>query len=367
VRVAIVCPYAWDRPGGVQSHIRSLARALQGRGHVVRVFASRSLRSEGGLGADAAEVEWVGRAVGVPANGSIAPICFGPVAAYRIRHELAGFDPDVVHLHEPLIPSLSLLALLSTRAPVVGTFHAAAASNPLYRIFRRVLAPLAQRLAVRTAVSDAAARLVSRYFPGPIDSTPNGIDAASFAGGQPIDLGSRLQVLFLGRLEPRKGAEVALEAMDALKDIGPALVVAGEGPLRTELEATAARLDLDVQFLGVVSETDKLRLLSSCDVFCAPNLGGESFGIVLVEAMASGCAIVCSDLAEFKAVADDAAVFVPAGDPVSLAEALRSVLTDPERADALRERARGRATLYDWARIVPGVEEIYERAFQTRH
>jgi phosphatidylinositol alpha-mannosyltransferase len=304
--------------------------------------------------------------VGIPANGSIAPICFGPVAAYRIRKQLAKFDPDVVHLHEPLIPSLSLLALLATRAPAVGTFHAAAPSNPLYRIFRRALAPLMRRLAARTAVSDAAARLVSRYFPGELDSTPNGINAALFAAAQPMDLGPGRHVLFLGRLEPRKGAEVALHAMAAIGDLPAFLIVAGEGGLRTDLQATAEELALDVNFLGVVSEGDKARLLASCDVFCAPNLGGESFGIVLVEAMASGCAIVCSDLDEFRAVAADAAVFARVGDSGSVAEALRSVLTDPRRAEELRDRAGARGALFDWVHIVPEVEAIYERAAAMR-
>jgi phosphatidylinositol alpha-mannosyltransferase len=153
--------------------------------------------------------------------------------------------------------------------------------------------------------------------------------------------------------------------MAMLKPAGASLVIAGEGPLRAELEAKAARLGLEVQFLGAVSESVKANLLASCDVFCAPNLGGESFGIVLVEAMASGCPIVCSDLDGFKAVAGDAAVFASAGDAASLAEALRSLLTDPERAATMRARARARAKLYDWARIVPSVEQIYERALCT--
>jgi phosphatidylinositol alpha-mannosyltransferase len=367
VRVAIVCPYAWDRPGGVQSHIRSLARTLETRGHEVGVFAPRSLRRRGGSAVGAARgVMLVGRAVGIPANGSIAPICFGPVAAYRIRKQLAEFEPEVVHLHEPLIPSLSLLALLFTRAPAVGTFHAAAPSNPLYRIFRRALAPVMRRLAVRTAVSDAAAQLVSRYFPGKLDATPNGIDAAFFAAAQAMDLGPGRHVLFLGRLEPRKGAQVALHAMAAIGDLGAVLIVAGEGGLRTELQATAERLALDVSFLGAVSEGDKARLLASCDVYCAPNLGGESFGIVLVEAMASGCAIVCSDLDGFREVAADAAVFTRVGDAGSVAEALRSVLTDPSREKALKDAARARAALFDWASLVPEVEAIYERAAAMR-
>jgi phosphatidylinositol alpha-mannosyltransferase len=309
-----------------------------------------------------ADVSFVGRAVGVPANGSIAPICFGPVAAFELRRQIARFRPDVMHLHEPLIPSLSLLALLGVRAPAVGTFHAAAPSSSLYRLSRPLLAPAARRLAARTAVSPAAARLIARYFPGDIESTPNGIDVAPFVTAEPTDLGPGPHVLFLGRLEPRKGAEVLIAAMAALRDVGAILHVAGDGRLRGELEASAGRLGLEVRFHGAVSDGDKARLYRSCDVYCAPNLHGESFGIVLVEAMAAGCPVVCSDLEEFRAVAGDAAVLARAGDPTALAEALRSVLTDPERARSMGAVATARAALFDWSRIVPSLEAIYARA-----
>jgi phosphatidyl-myo-inositol alpha-mannosyltransferase len=307
-------------------------------------------------------VTFVGKAVGIPANGSVAPICFGPVAAIRIRRELAQFHPDVAHLHEPLIPSLSLLALVCTRAPAVGTFHAAAPSSLLYRLAAPLLRPMWRRLAARTAVSDAAKRLVSRYFAGSMLLTPNGVDTARFAAAELIDVGPGPRVLFLGRLEPRKGADVAVRAMASIRDVGATLVVAGEGAMRARLEAMADELELDVMFLGEVAERDKARLFHSCDVYCAPNLGGESFGIVLVEAMASGCALVCSDLDEFKKVAGDAALFAHRGDAAALGEALRSVLTDQDRRRGLETMALARAALFDWSRIVPEVEDVYERA-----
>jgi phosphatidyl-myo-inositol alpha-mannosyltransferase len=361
----MVCPYAWDRPGGVQSHIRSLAAVLRRRGHEVEVFAPLSWRRRGDV-AGAIDPEGpitpIGRAVGIAANGAVAPITFGPVAAVRIRRALARFEPDVVHLHEPLIPSLSLLALLSIEVPAVGTFHAAARSSLLYRICRPALIRVMDRLAARTAVSEAAGRLVARYFPGELLLTPNGVDVRRFAEAAPTERGGGPHVLFLGRLEPRKGADVLIRAMALLGDTRASLLVAGDGRLRSRLQALATDLGVAVRFLGAVSEDEKVRLLRSCDLYCAPNLGGESFGIVLVEAMAAGCPIVCSDLEEFKVVAGDAAIFSPVGRSAPLAEALRSVLSDPERARNMRKSSTARASIYDWSRLVTGVEAIYERS-----
>jgi phosphatidyl-myo-inositol alpha-mannosyltransferase len=362
----MVCPYAWDLPGGVQSHVRSLAPALTQRGHDVAVFAPYSWHGGKALGRFAGANEEratpVGRTIGVRANGSVAPITFGPVAASRIRQAVAQFEPDVLHLHEPLIPSLSLLALLSATAPTVGTFHAAAPSSLLYRLSKPLLARVVTRLAERTAVSEAARRLVSSYFPGVVSLTPNGIDTAQFADAEPMDMGPGHNVLFLGRLEPRKGAEVVVRAMALLADLDVTLVIAGGGGMRSRLHALADRLGVDVRFLGMVSEEQKLMLFRSCDVYCAPNLGGESFGIVLVEAMASGCPVVCSDLEEFALIVADAAILFPRGDPAALADALRSVLMDPGRARTMRERSIGRARDFDWSRLVPAIETIYDRA-----
>ncbi len=214
MRVAIVCPYAWDRFGGVQSHIAALAGVLGDRGHEVRIFAPASLIRR------SAETEpnvtLVGRAVGIPANGSIAPLAFGPMAAVGIRTALRDFDPEVLHLHEPLIPSLSFLALMNSDVPSVGTFHAAAPASWAYRASRPILQRAMGKIAVRTAVSDAASDLVAQYFPGEFVLTPNGVDIERFSSAAPIEPVAGPTILFFGRIEKRKGLEVLIQAMTRL-------------------------------------------------------------------------------------------------------------------------------------------------------
>lgn len=357
MRVAVVCPYAWDRPGGVQSHVRGLSGALRGRGHDVVVLAPHaSSRCE-----STDEVAIVGRAVGIPANGSVAPLAFGPLAAAGVRRALAAFEPDVCHLHEPLIPSLSLLALWAGGpAPRIGTFHAAAESSIGYRASRVILERAARRLAVRTAVSDAARALAARYFPGEYVLTPNGVDVARFTPR--VDAPRGRTVLFLSRIERRKGLEVLIQAMARLRDTGARLVVAGDGPEAKAARLLASRLGVDADWRGVVSDAEKVELFRSAGVYCAPGLGGESFGIVLVEAMAAGAAVVCSDLPGFKAVAGGAAVLVPPGDAGALAGALRHVLEDDAEAARMRKMSLRMSGSFDWARLASGVEAVYEKA-----
>jgi phosphatidylinositol alpha-mannosyltransferase len=358
MKVALVCPYAWDKVGGVQSHVRGLAGALRGRGHDVTVIAPhvRRLSPEDG-------VVLVGRAVGVPANGSVAPLAFGPLAASGIRRALHALEPDVCHLHEPLIPSLSLLALWSARRPCVGTFHASSEGSLGYRAGRVVLDRAARRLTVRTAVSDAARDLVARYFPGEYVLTPNGVDVSAFtpAGTEKRDA----SVLFLSRIERRKGLEVLVQAMARIRDLGARLVVAGDGPEARASRALAQRLQIDTEWRGVVSDHEKAELFRRCGVYCAPGLGGESFGIVLVEAMAAGAAVVCSDLPGFRAVAGGAARLVPPGDAGALADALRPVLTNPDEAERMRKQSLRMSGIFDWGRIAGGVEGVYGRALEA--
>lgn len=360
MRVALVCPYAWDRPGGVQSHVRGLARALRGRGHDVAVLAPHA---SSGVGSDE-EVTIVGRAVGIPANGSVAPLAFGPLAAAGIRRALASFDPDVCHLHEPLIPSLSLLALWAARSPCIGTFHAAAESSFGYRASRVILQRAASRLSVRTAVSDAARALVARYFAGDYVLTPNGVDVAQFAPDGTEK--KERTVLFLSRLERRKGLEVLIQAMARLGDAGIRLVVAGDGPEAKASRLLAQRLGIDAEWRGTVSDAEKSALYRNAGVYCAPGLGGESFGIVLVEAMAAGAAVVCSDLPGFRAVAGGAARLVPPGDAGALAEELRAVLDDPGEAERMGKMSLRMSASFDWSRLAAGVESVYERALSLR-
>lgn len=359
MKIAIVCPYAWDRDGGVQSHVRSLAETLRRRDHDVGVLAPyRSKPPEHG---DATKV---GRAFGVPANGSVAPVAFGPLAAAAVRRALKTMQPDVIHLHEPLIPSLSLLALWNANAPTVGTFHAAAEESLGYRLSAPVLQRAAKRITVRTAVSDAARSLIERYVPGEYVLTPNGVDTTRFAEAEALMDKDRKKVLFLGRIERRKGLEVLIQAMTRLRDLDAELVVAGSGPEERAARSLAEQLQVEATFLGRVSDEDVPRLYASADVYCAPGLGGESFGIVLVEAMATGAPVVCSDLPGFRAVAGGSALLVPPGEAGPLADALRDVLTDPQRAASMTKMSRQMARAFDWQRLVVGIEEIYRRAIE---
>ena len=361
MRVALVCPYAWDRFGGVQSHVRSLAAALRARGHEVRVFAPH-------VAADAVApdgVTLVGRAVPVPANGSVAALAFGPAVGSAVRAALAEFEPDVMHLHEPLIPSISLLALRSSEVPAIGTFHAAMDWSIGYGIARGALAPTMRKLAVRTVVSESARALVARYFPGPYVLTPNGIDAPAFAGAEPKRHAEGPTVLFFSRLEKRKGLEVLVRAMADLRS-DATLVVAGAGPEERTVRSLAGSLGVDAVWLGRVPDAEVAATYRGADVYCAPALGGESFGIVLVEAMAAGTPVVCSDLPGFRAVAGEAAFLVPPDSHLRLAAALRRVLEDPEKATTMRAAGRVVAERYDWGQLVPRVEDVYESALARR-
>jgi phosphatidylinositol alpha-mannosyltransferase len=361
VRVAIVCPYAWDRVGGVQSHVRALGRALTRRGHEVQILAPSSLTLTHQVGGPG-NVKLVGRAIGVPVNGSIAPLTFGPLAAAGIRTALHDLEPDVLHLHEPLIPSLSLLALLNSRTPAVGTFHASAEGSIGYRLAKPVLRRALERLKIRTAVSDAARSLIGGYYPGEYLLTPNGVDVERFATAEPLDLAPGKKILFLGRLEQRKGLDVVIRAMSHLSDLDAELIVAGTGPEEARNRTLAKRMGVRVRFLGRLGEEELPRAYRSADVYCAPGLGGESFGVVLLEALAAGAPVVCSNLEGYRAVAEGAAELVPPGQVTPLAAALRKVLTDEDHAAHLRKLSRRKAANFDWERLVVGVQAIYERA-----
>jgi phosphatidyl-myo-inositol alpha-mannosyltransferase len=356
VKVALVCPYAWDRPGGVQTHVRALARALEERGHASVVLAP------GEVGESDTGVVSVGRALGIPANGSVAPIAISPVAAAAVRRTLAAFEPDVVHVHEPLVPAVSLTAVWNAKAPTVGTFHAAAESNFWYGATRGILQRAARRIVIRTAVSEAARELAQRYFPGDYVITPNGVDVARFADAKPLDLGPGRKVGFLGRLEPRKGPALLIEAMARVKGTGARLVVAGSGPLEDDCKKLAEQRGIDATFLGELSEDDVPRFYRSLDVYCSPATGGESFGIVLIEALAAGTPVVCSELDGFVAAVGDAAITFEPESIGHLAEALRRVLQDEPETERLVKAGRLRAASFDWEGLAAGVETVYQQA-----
>ncbi|HYN37106.1 MAG TPA: glycosyltransferase family 4 protein [Actinomycetota bacterium] len=364
VRIALVCPYAWDRPGGVQSHVRSLATALVDAGHDVAVVAPTSGRPSASPGANAFNLTTVGRTVPVPANGSVAPIAFGPRVAARTRSALDEFGADVVHAHEPLIPSVSLLAVRASKQPVVGTFHASTDSSLGYAAAQPWLRREVNKIARRTAVSEAALSLAARYFPGDYDIVPNGINVARFAGATPLDLGDKKTILFLGRLEKRKGLEILIQTVASLRDLDPKLVVVGRGPREKPAKALARKLRIDAEWVGAVDDDTIPRLYKSVDVFAAPNLGGESFGIVLLEAMAAGAPLVCSDLDAFVDVAGDAALVAKRNDSRALAAALRAALTGGPVVKGRVEAGRKRVEQFDWPVLVRDLESVYEQAAQ---
>jgi phosphatidylinositol alpha-mannosyltransferase len=358
VKIALVCPYAWDRHGGVQTHVRDLARALARRDHEVRVLAPLTLRAD----RPGASVDVVGRAIAIPANGSVAPIAPGPDAAWSTRRRLSAIRPDVIHIHEPLILSTSLFAITKELAPCVGTFHAAAERSALYRVFAPFLRPLADRLVLRTAVSEQALAFVSRYFPGSYEITPNGVDVQRFREAAPLDLGTGRKVLFAGRLEERKGLEILIRAIARLGRSDVTLIVAGAGPREREARVLAARTGIRATFLGALPDEKFAGLFRSVDVYCHPATGRESFGIVLLEAMAGGAPVVCSDLAGFRAAAGDAAVYLPPGDGEALAGALRRMLDEPEHAELMHTLGEARSSVFDWGSLVEHVIKLYERA-----
>jgi phosphatidylinositol alpha-mannosyltransferase len=358
MRIALVCPYAWDRHGGVQTHVRDLARVLTRRDHEVRVLAPMTGRP---TGADPS-LDVVGRAIAIPANGSVAPIAPGPGSAWSTRRRLRAFRPDVIHIHEPLILSSSLFAITPRSAPCIGTFHASAEKSALYRTFAPILRPMADRLTMRTAVSEQALAFVSRYFPGTYEITPNGVDTQRLRDAVPLALGTGKKILFAGRLEERKGLEVLIRAVDRLGRSDVTLVVAGAGPREPEARALVARTGIQVRFLGALPDEAFAGLFRSVDVYCHPATGRESFGIVLLEAMAAGAPVVCSDLAGFRSVAGDAAVYVPPGDDAALAVALARMLDDPEHAELMRGLGEARSSAFDWESLVEEVTELYQRA-----
>jgi phosphatidylinositol alpha-mannosyltransferase len=356
VNVGLVCPYTWDVPGGVQAHVRDLAVALTDLGHRVGVCAPAD--------DDADLPPWVtsiGRAVPVPYNGSVARLSFGPVSATRVRRWLKQNEFDVLHVHEPFAPSASILALWSAQVPVVATFHASIERSRALLAAKGALQPALEKIRARIAVSPAARRYVVEHLGGTVVLIPNGVHVARFASAPPLPgwPGESGAVGFLGRIdEPRKGLAVLLSAMEAVP--GARLLVAGPGD-PDDVEVPASVRDR-VTFLGLVSEEDKARFFHSIDVYVAPNTGGESFGIVLTEAMAAGAPVVASDLDAFKRVLDDgdAGELFECENPAALAAVLRDLLADPARRRAMAKRASAVVRRYDWPAIADAIVGVYE-------
>ncbi len=357
----MVCPYSFDVPGGVQSHVLQLAEVMHGLGHHVSVLAPSS------PGAHLPDyVVSGGKAVPIPYNGSIARLRFGPATHRLVKRWLADGDFDVLHLHEPNAPSLSMLALNIAEGPIIATFHTSTTKSLTLTVFEPILRPMHEKIVGRIAVSDLARRWQMEALGSDAVVIPNGVDVGAFASAPLLDGYPRpgRSVLFLGRFdEPRKGMAVLLRALPTLVERFPdvEILVVGRGDA-DELRDDAGDLASHLRFLGQVDDAVKASAMRSADVYCAPHTGGESFGIVLVEAMAAGTVVVASDLDAFRQVLDDgrAGRLVPVDDAAALAEGLIEVLAD----DAVRERYVTAATHavrpYDWSVVARQIMRVYE-------
>jgi phosphatidylinositol alpha-mannosyltransferase len=365
VRIALVCPYDWSKPGGVREHVESLA-GLLGAEHDVRVFAPVT-------GAPPPGVEPVGRAVGVPYNRSVAPVALSPLAGRRAVRALRAYEPDLVHVHEPVAPLVSLAASLRGPRPVVGTFHIWSDRDRAYRLAaplaRRVVAGLAARVAVSLAARDYVAGAVG-LDPATFRVVPNGVDVDRFATAEPLrELADpeRPLLLFVGRLEPRKGLDVAVRAFLRLRRSVPGvrLCVVGDGPERARCQALIPpEVRPDALFVGRVSHEDLPRYHASAQVFLAPATTGESFGIVLLEAMAAGLPVVASDIPGYRSVMSDRVqgLMVPPMNAFALADVASALLADPASRDAMAAEGRRTAARYAWPVIVAQLLEVYRAA-----
>ncbi len=358
VRIGIVCPYSLTLPGGVQGQVLSLARALRTRGHDVRVLGPCD-----GPPPDAG-VTPLGDSLPTAANGSVAPIAPDPSAQLRTIRALRDERFDVVNVHEPLAPGVTNTALLFKSQPIVGTFHAAGESAA-YRWLNPVVRWLARKIDIRCAVSADARDMAIEAVGGSYELLFNGVDLAEY-NGEPMSASPIPTILFLGRHEPRKGLAVLLDAMGELP-AGVRLLVASDGPETDELRRRVAG-DTRIEWLGRISETEKIRQLRAADVFCAPSLGGESFGVVLLEAMAARTAVVASDLPGYANVAraDRDALLVPPGDSMALAAALRRVIEASDLRAAMVESGAARAEEFSMDHLAERYEGIFERVARRR-
>jgi phosphatidylinositol alpha-mannosyltransferase len=361
MRIGMVCPYSFDVPGGVQSHVLQLAEVMRARGQNVSVLAPSSPH--------VALPEYVvsaGRAVPIPYNGSVARLQFSPAVHGKVRRWLADGDFDVLHLHEPNAPSLSMWALRVAEGPIVATFHTSTTKSLTLAVFQGVLRPWHEKIVGRIAVSDLARRWQMEALGSDAVEIPNGVDVASFASAPLLDGYPRpgKTVLFLGRFdEPRKGMAVLLDALPRLVEQFPGVqvLVVGRGD-QDELRSKAGGLGGHLRFLGQVDDATKASALRSADVYCAPHTGGESFGIVLVEAMAAGTPVVASDLHAFRRVLrdGDAGRLVPVEDGAALAAGLVAVLENDQLAKRFVAAGADAVRRYDWSVVANQIMQVYE-------
>jgi len=360
----MVCPYGWDTPGGVQSHIRDLTQHLIDEGHYVSVLApvsDDSVQHEDYL-------VNAGKPVSIPVNGSVARVIFGPIASSRAKQWIASGDFDLLHLHEPAIPSLSLLACSAAEGPLVGTFHVSTPKKKAIYAIGPILEPIVEKLTARIAVSELARSTLKDHFETDAVVIPNGIDGQKYANANiSEEFTGEYTVGFIGRFEePRKGLQVMIDSLPIVARFIPNVeyLIAGPGDSKDFLKEIDPQLRNRIKFLGRLSDQDKESFLKSIKIYVAPNTGGESFGIILAEALSAGTAVVASDIPAFTAVLENGeagALFVNE-DPKDLAKILISLLKDDEKRNLLASNGKLSAQKYDWQVVAEQIESIYEMA-----
>ena len=363
----MVCPYGWDTPGGVQIHIKELAEHFISEGHEVSVIAPVSDENS--------EVEpWLvsaGRPLAVPFNGSVARVAFGPVATSRVRQWISSNNFDLLHLHQPEVPSLSLLACWSAEGPMVGTFHTASPKQRSLLAAGPILEPIIEKLTARIAVSEMARTTLRDHFQTDAIVIPNGLDTSKYVGASKSAEWSKPHTIgFLGRFEePRKGLSVLLNALPSIVKKFPdtRLLVAGPGDAEKFSKSIPAGIKPRVHFIGRLHEEEKAQFLKSVSVYVAPNTGGESFGIILTEAMAAGATILASDIPAFAEVLKAGkygSLFV-SGDSQSLTQKIFELYNDPKFSRELSIAGGEAAQSYDWKNVALQIADVYEMALAS--
>jgi phosphatidylinositol alpha-mannosyltransferase len=364
LRIAIVAPYDLSAAGGINNQIRAQARALRRLGHTVAVAGPASRQLEGGERS-------LGRTYSVTFGGTESGLGIDP-RAFAAAGRLLREPLDIVHVHEPLTPFVPWIVLMRSRVPLVGTFHVhREEGHRFYPSTAWALQPLARRLRARVVVSEAARRTVAPHFPGEYQIVPNGIEVERFRAPQSRPTGwlaDRRHVLYVGRLEPRKGVEHVIRAMARIRRQAPdaTLAIVGDGSERMRLTHLAHELGVPVQFAGRVTDERLPAYLQAADVVCSPALGGESFGIVLLEAMACAKPIVASRIEGYEALVgrSECAALVPPGDADALAKALLPLLESADRRRAIGERGAALVRDYEWPVIAARLVSIYRRVLQ---
>jgi len=364
LKIGIVTPTYHPYPGGVPEHVYHTCVELGRVGHEVRVLTTHFGR---GTAPNEEQVIRIGRSIPVPANGSICPVAVDVRMRAKVRRTLRAERFDVLHLHEPLMPTLCLAVLAEAEAPIVGTFHANNDGALGYRLFHSLLGSYLDKLDARVAVSAAAMRTVAEHFGGDYTVIPNGVDIGRFSTAAPTSSPDDgvFNILFVGRLEPRKGVKFLFRAMPRiLREVPEArLTVVGSGPLSGYYRSHLPDgVEDRVVFAGRVSGEALASHYAAADVFCSPAMGGESFGIVLIEAMAAGAAVVASDIAGYRDVVSDGAtgLLVRRGDPDSIAAGIVRLARDEELRRRLVESARSEVRQYAWDRVTRRILDVYE-------